>query len=152
MAKKNKIQKKIKKIKKNNKKAHSLDDIFHDIAFKTSTLIGNVWVFILACLLTAFSLIVGAFLNFSDVWQLVVNLSVSIITLLIVFIIQNSQNRDTKGIHLKLDELILSHSSARNTIINLDKMSEKGIKELEKHYKKISSQKDDPLEKNDDEK
>lgn len=127
----------------------SSHDIFRIVAYKISLLMGNVWVFTISFLMVIVWLFVGIFLNFSETWQLVINLTLSIITFLIVFIIQNSQTRDTKAIQLKLDELIRSHNLAHNTIIDLDSMSEKQIKELEKHYKKISSQHDDPLKKMD---
>ena len=154
MKKTKKSEKKAKKQKsllKDNShfKFNSIDDIFRFIALKASLLIGNAWVFILMCLTIVVCLVIGVFFKFSVSWQLVVNLTISIITLLIALVIQNSQNRDTSSIQLKLDELIRSHKLARNTIIDLDKISEKGIKELEKQYKRISLLKNDPL-KNDD--
>lgn len=123
----------------------SIDDAFRSLAVKISLLSGNVWVFIVSSFLVIFWLILGFFFNFSDNWQLIINLTLSIITFLIVFFIQNSQTRDTKAIQLKLDELIRSHELARNTIIDLDSLSEEGIKQLEKHYKKISGECSDPL-------
>lgn len=148
MRKSNKSINNSKKQKANNSQyeVHSIDDVFRIIALKASVLIGNAWVFIIVCLSIIIAILMGYFSNFSDTWQLVFNLTISIFTFMIVFIIQNSQNRDTAAIQLKLDELIRSNSFARNTIIDLDTMSEKGIKELEKQYKKISSQNDDPVE------
>ena len=75
--------------------------------------------------------------RFSDTWQLVINTSTTIITFLVVFLIQNTQNRDAKALHLKLDELIRSHVPAHNEMIDIEKLSDAELDELEKRYAAI---------------
>ena len=72
----------------------------------------------------------GPFYHFSDTWQLVINTSTTIVTFLMVFLIQNMQNRDAKAIHLKLDELIRAVKGARNNLVNLENLSEEELKKL----------------------
>ena len=79
----------------------------------------------------------GPFFHFSDTWQLIINTGTTIITFLVVFLIQNTQNRDAKALHLKLDELIRSHSPAHNDMIDIEKLSDEELDELEKRYAAI---------------
>jgi len=81
----------------------------------------------------------GPLFRFSDTWQLVINTATTIITFLMVFLIQNTQNRDSRAIHVKLDELIKSVRSARNSVIDLDRLTDEEMKELEDEYKKLCS-------------
>jgi low affinity Fe/Cu permease len=74
---------------------------------------------------------VGPYFRFSDTWQLVINTGSSIVTFLMVFLIQNTQNRNTREIHLKLDELILVSSKARNDFMELDRLSDDNLAEME---------------------
>ncbi|MBN9287601.1 MAG: low affinity iron permease family protein [Gammaproteobacteria bacterium] len=113
-------------------------DLFHKMAVQISKFVGNAWVFIFMFLMVLIWLITGPFFGYSDTWQLVINTSTSVITFLIVFIIQNTQNRDTIALNLKLDELIRVHKLAQNSIIDLDKLTEDQIKELEKSFCEIS--------------
>ncbi len=79
----------------------------------------------------------GPLFHFSDTWQLIINTGTTIITFLVVFLIQNTQNRDAKALHLKLDELILSHLSARNDMIDIEKLSDDELEEIERRYAAI---------------
>ena len=79
----------------------------------------------------------GPFFHFSDTWQLIINTGTTIITFLVVFLIQNTQNRDAKALHLKLDELIRSHVPARNDMIDIEKLSDEELDQLEKRYAAI---------------
>ncbi len=79
----------------------------------------------------------GPIFGFSDTWQLVINTGTTIVTFLIVFLIQNTQNRDAKAMHLKLDELIRVTKNARNRLVDLEDLSEDEIKELELEFQKI---------------
>ncbi len=72
--------------------------------------------------------------RFSDTWQLVINTATTIITFLMVFLIQNTQNRDAKAVHLKLDELIRALKGARNTLVDLENLSDEELKKLEKQF------------------
>ena len=75
--------------------------------------------------------------HFSDTWQLIINTGTTIVTFLMVFLIQNTQNRDAKAIHLKLDELIRALSGARNHLLDLEKLSDDDLVELEKEFARI---------------
>ena len=75
--------------------------------------------------------------HFSDTWQLIINTGTTIVTFLMVFLIQNTQNRDAKAIHLKLDELIRALSGARNHLLDLEKLSDDDLVELEKEFARL---------------
>ena len=79
----------------------------------------------------------GPLFHFSDTWQLIINTGTTIITFLVVFLIQNTQNRDAKALHLKLDELIRSNLSARNDMIDIEKLSDEELGEIERRYAAI---------------
>jgi low affinity Fe/Cu permease len=111
---------------------------FHCFAKIASDIVGNAWTFFCFFILVFIWFLVGPIFQFSDTWQLVINTFTSVITFLIVFLIQNTQNRDTEDIKIKLDELIRANKRARNSIIDLEKLSDKDLKKLEEHYKKIS--------------
>lgn len=92
-----------------------------------------------ATFLTAVSIIVvwaitGPFFGFSDTWQLVINTGTTIITFLMVFLIQNTQNRDTEALQIKLDELIRASKGARNSMLNLEQLDEKALDEIRQEY------------------
>ena len=82
-------------------------------------------------------LVTGPAFHFSDTWQLIINTATTIVTFLMVFIIQNTQNRDAKAVHLKLDELIRAIKGARNKMVDLEDMSEDELKKLEKQFKDL---------------
>ncbi len=86
---------------------------------------------------------IGPTFGYSETWQLVINTGTTIVTFLMVFLVQNTQNRDAKAIHLKLDELIKATKGARNTMIDLDKLSDDQLKKLENEYKQICDRDDD---------
>ena len=98
---------------------------------------GTSWAFLLALAIIVVWGLTGPLFHFSDTWQLVINTGTTIITFLMVFLIQNTQNRDAKGIHLKLDELIKANSGARNDVIDLDILTDEQLEQLEKEYKKL---------------
>ena len=79
----------------------------------------------------------GPLFHFSDTWQLVINTGTTIVTFLVVFLIQNTQNRDAKALHLKMDELIRSHIPAHNDMIDIEKLSDEELDEIEKCYAEI---------------
>src|SRR5436309_10681193 len=81
----------------------------------------------------------GPFFGWSDTWQLVINTGTTIITFLMVFLIQTTQSRDTRALHLKLDELIRVNQAARNSLLNLEEMSEAEIEEVKKTFDRIVS-------------
>ena len=81
----------------------------------------------------------GPMFHFSDTWQLVVNTGTTVLTFLMVFVIQSTQSRDTRALHLKLDELIRVNQTARNSLFNLEEMSEAEIEEVKKTFDRIVS-------------
>lgn len=98
-----------------------------------------------AAFMTAFVIIIiwlasGPWFHFSNTWQLIINTGTTIITFLVVFLIQNTQNRDAKALHLKLDELIRSHHPANDDLIDIQKLSDEELDELELRYEKIRKQ------------
>lgn len=98
---------------------------------------GSAPVFITAVLLVALWGMTGPYFGFSPSWQLVINTGTTIITFLMVFVIQNTQNRDARTMHLKLDELIRSIKTARNDMISLDELTDEQLDHLEAEFKKL---------------
>ena len=91
----------------------------------------------------------GPLCHFSDTWQLVINTATTIITFLMVFLIQNTQNHDTKALHLKLDELLRGVAGARTSFVNLENLSDEELERLQKQFERLSTRanraKDRPL-------
>ena len=85
-------------------------------------------------------LVSGPLFHFSDTWQLVINTSTTIITFLMVFLIQNAQNRESRALHLKLDELIRAVEAARNKMVDLEEASDEEIAELEEEFREVKMQ------------
>src|SRR5438093_5183318 len=97
-----------------------MESAFRTFAQGTSRLVGSSWAFSGALLVIIVWAATGPIFGFSDTWQLVINTGTTIITFLMVFLIQNTQNRDAKALHLKLDELIRSKKGARNKLVDLE--------------------------------
>src|SRR6266487_1392466 len=97
---------------------------FRIYARVASDIVGSANAFLVACLLVVLWAAAGPFLHFSDSWQLLVNTATSILTFLIVFLIQHTQNRDTRAIRLKLDELLRTIGGARTSLIDLERLSD----------------------------
>lgn len=111
-----------------------LKEHFNKFAKWTSEVAGSPWVFGAALGIIALWAITGPIFNFSDTWQLIINTGTTIITFLMVFLIQNTQNRDAKAIHLKLDELIRTSKGARNGLLDLEDLSDEELKELQQQF------------------
>lgn len=131
------------KTKQNGGGLTRLPNIFHAFAHKTSVVVGSPWAFVLAMATIAVWAVTGPIFGFSDTWQLVINISTTIITFLMVFLIQNTQNRDAHAMQLKLDELIRALKSARNSLIDLEDLSEDELKKLEEEFRKLRMTKPD---------
>src|SRR5215469_7703777 len=110
---------------------------FSRFASATAQLVGHPYMFFAAVIVLIVWAVSGPFFHFSDTWQLIINTGTTIVTFLVVFLIQNTQNRDAKALHLKLDELIRSHSPAHNDMIDIEKLSDEELAELEKRYAAI---------------
>lgn len=127
----------LKHVKKKYRKAHPVNLAFNLFSKKVAEVVGNAWTFIIALSVVIIWGLTGRFFHFSDTWQLVINTGTTIITFLVVFLIQNTQNRDTEILNLKIDELIISKKGARNNIIDLNSLSDIELKQLEKEYIKL---------------
>ena len=114
-----------------------MNEIFRKIAHKTSEVVGSPSAFIIALLLILIWAFVGPNYGYSDTWQLVINTGTTILTFLMVFLIQNTQNRDARALHLKLDELIRSAKSARNKLLDLEDMSDEELNRLQKEFERL---------------
>ena len=112
-------------------------ELFRKFAQITSQAVGSSWAFILAVTIIAAWAITGPMFHYSDTWQLVINTGTTIITFLMVFLIQNTQNRDAKAIHLKLDELIKGVKGARTSLVNLEQLSDKDLERLQKEFERL---------------
>jgi low affinity Fe/Cu permease len=112
-------------------------EAFRGFAKRTADLVGTPMAFLGAVGLIVVWAASGPTFRFSDTWQLVINTATTIITFLMVFLIQNTQNRDSRAIHLKLDELIKALRGARNSVIDLERLSDDQLKKLEDEYKKL---------------
>ena len=100
-------------------------------------MVGSSWAFILAGLIILVWAVTGPLFHYSDTWQLVINTGTTIITFLMVFLIQNTQNRDAKAIHLKLDELIRGVKGARTNLVDLETLSDEELEQLQEQFKRI---------------
>ena len=112
-------------------------ELFRKFAQITSHAVGSSWAFILATLIIVVWAVTGPMFHYSDTWQLVINTGTTIITFLMVFLIQNTQNRDAKAIHLKLDELLKGVKGARTSMVNLEHLSDKDLERLEKEFARL---------------
>ena len=122
------------------RKPHTtLTDAFHNFAKQLAAEVGSPWAFIAALGIVVVWSVTGPLFKYSDTWQLVINTGTTIVTFLMVFLIQNTQNRDAKAIHLKLDELIRCIKGARNTLIDLEEMSEEELDNLQRQFVKLRS-------------
>ena len=114
-----------------------MNEHFRKFANKTSDAMGSPWAFIAAALLILGWALTGPLFGFSDVWQLVINTSTTIITFLMVFLIQNTQNRDAKAMHLKLDELLRGVEGARTSMVDLEDLSDEDLKKLQDDFQRL---------------
>ena len=115
-----------------------MKEYFRKTASKVSTLAGSEGVFIIALCVVIIWFVSGPIFDYSDTWQLVINTGTTIITFLMVFLIQNSQNRDGKAIQLKLDELIRSTKGARMRYVGLEDLSDNDLSDIEAEIKAIT--------------
>ena len=99
---------------------------------------GRPIAFILAVSVILVWAVTGPLFHYSDTWQLVINTGTTVITFLMVFLIQNTQNRDSQSIHFKLDELIRAQKGARNGMIDLDDLSDEELTRIQTHYQKLA--------------
>ena len=112
-------------------------DAFRCFAQRSSSILGSAWAFCGAVLVIVVWLVTGPTFHFSDTWQLIINTATTVVTFLMVFLIQNTQNRDAKAMHLKLDELIRAVKGARNQLVDLENLSDDELKNLEAQFQRL---------------
>jgi low affinity Fe/Cu permease len=128
------------KLKKNEQERDFLcivSDAFRVFARRSSMMLGSAWAFAGAVLVIVVWLLTGPTFHFSDTWQLIINTATTVITFLMVFLIQNTQNRDAKAMHLKIDEIIRALKGARNQLVDLEDLSDEELKKLEEQFRRL---------------
>ena len=120
-------------------KARTTSDGFGKFATVASSWLGSKWAFAGAGLVIVAWATTGPIFHYSDTWQLVINTGTTIITFLMVFLIQNTQNRDARAINLKLNELIRAGEKAQNQMIDIENLSDLELDELQAKYEAIKS-------------
>jgi low affinity Fe/Cu permease len=120
------------------KKDSNTTPLFTRFAKWASRATGRPGTFIGAVCIILLWALTGPIFDFSDTWQLVINTSTTIVTFLMVFLIQNTQNRDTEAMQIKLDELIRAMSSAQNTLMDLEELDEKELDEIRAKYEQMA--------------
>lgn len=114
-----------------------INNAFRRLAQRVAYFTGTPWAFLFAFSTIIVWLLTGPVFHFSDTWQLVINTGTTIVTFLMVFMIQNTQNRDAKAIHLKLDELIRSVQEARNSMLDLENLSDEELDHLQQQFQRL---------------
>ncbi len=111
---------------------------FNSFSQKATKITGTPGAFIIACVIVIVWVVTGPVFHFSDTWQLVINTGTTIITFLMVFVIQQSQNKDTVAIHLKLNELIASQQKASNRLVDIEDLTDEELSLLKQFYIRLS--------------
>ena len=114
-----------------------ISDAFRVFARRSAIMLGSAWAFAAAVLAILVWILTGPTFHFSDTWQLIINTTTTIITFLMVFLIQNTQNRDAKAVHLKLDEMIRALKGARNQLVDLEDLSDEDLKKIEEQFQQL---------------
>jgi len=114
-----------------------MNELFRKFAQLSSNTVGSPWAFLLAFLIVLLWAAVGPVYRFSDTWQLVMNTVSSVITFLMVFLIQCAQNRESKAIQLKLNELLRGVAGARTSLVNLETLSDEQLAGLQKEFERL---------------
>src|SRR5580658_5543404 len=114
-----------------------MDNWFRRFASRTADVAGRSYAFIVAVTVLGVWASTGPLFHFSDTWQLIINTGTTIVTFLMVFLIQNTQNRDAHAIHLKLDELIRANKHARNELLALESMSDEELRTLQSEFEEL---------------
>jgi low affinity Fe/Cu permease len=123
---------------KKRKKKNSFTAFFDSMANKITRAAGRPMTFLSAVILIILWGVTGPIFHYSDTWQLIINTSTTIITFLMVFVIQQTQNKDTIALHLKLNELISSSKFSSNNLINIEDLTEEELEILKKFYTKLA--------------
>jgi len=119
------------------KKTKKISQLLENFSHKVTQASGTSSAFIIALLVVIIWLLTGPLFQFSDTWQLVINTGTTIVTFLMVFLIQRTQNKDALAIHLKLNEIVAALEGASNRLIDVEDLTEDEIKTLHKHYRRL---------------
>ena len=114
-----------------------MKELFRRLAEKTAHAVGSYWAFLIALLTIVVWALTGPYFNYSDTWQLFINTGTTIVTFLMVFLIQNTQNRETRIVPLKLDELLRGVEGARTGLVELDHMSEEDLELVRQEFARL---------------
>ncbi len=133
----NKTDEKVKKNERERDFFCVVSDAFRIFARHSAVMLGSAWAFGGAVFVILVWILTGPTFHFSDTWQLIINTATTIITFLMVFLIQNTQNRDAKAVHLKLDEMIRALKGARNKLVDLEDLSDEELKKLEEQFQRL---------------
>lgn len=125
-----------------------MKELFRKASAKIANAMGTASAFIISCLIVIVWGLTGPLFDYSDTWQLYINTGTTVATFLMVFVIQNTQNRDSKALHLKLDELIHSSKSARNTFVELENLSDAELAILDEEFHTLHDKLHNPVVKN----
>jgi low affinity Fe/Cu permease len=120
------------------KRRNTLSHLLEQFSLKATRASGSSAAFMLALLAIVIWLITGPFFGFSDTWQLVINTGTTIVTFLMVFLIQRTQNKDSLAIHLKLNEIVAAIEGASNRLIDVEDLNEDEIETLHRHYRTLA--------------
>jgi low affinity Fe/Cu permease len=120
-----------------NQQRSGMNEAFRQFAQKVSHLVGTSWAFIVAIAIVVVWGTTGPIFHFSDTWQLVINTGTTIITFLMVFLIQNTQNRQDTAIQIKLDELIKGVKGARTSLVDIEDISDEELDRLHKQFERL---------------
>lgn len=114
-----------------------MNELFHRLAHRVAHIVGSPWSFVLAVIVVGVWVLTGPVFRYSDSWQLVINTGTTIVTFLIVFLIQNTQNRDAQVMQLKLDELIRAVRSARTELVDMESLSDEELHRLQHQFEQL---------------
>jgi low affinity Fe/Cu permease len=114
-----------------------MNELFRKFSHHVSKTTGSAYAFALAFILIVAWLVTGPVFDYSNTWQLVINTFTTIVTFLMVFLIQNTQNRDTKAVHLKLDELLRAMEGARNSMIDVEDLSDEDLEKVHQEFENL---------------
>ncbi len=114
-----------------------MNELFHRISVRVANIMGTPLAFLAAITIIIIWALMGPGAGYSDTWQLIINTGTTIGTFLMVFLIQNTQNRDARAIHIKLDELVHAVHGARNSIVDVEELSEEELEKLHAEFHKL---------------
>ena len=112
-------------------------DWFRAFSHRTADIVGSPWAFFASIVVVVVWAATGPYFQYSDTWQLIINTGTTILTFLMVFLIQNTQNRDSKAIHLKLDELLRASHAARKTLVDLEDLTDDELRALKEEFRRL---------------